>query len=63
MGIAFDVVVIRATIAEVRARGPDCSYVGFSKKVVAAGYTVPVPGQCAVYSGCAGETHIVHFRQ
>lgn len=61
---AFDVTTIQAAIKEAQQLVPGYTYVGFCRKVAAAGcagYIVSFSGRRAVYFGRTAETHVEHF--
>ncbi len=61
---AFDAAAIQAAIREAQTLAPGYTYLGFSRKVAAAGcagYMVSFPGRRAVYFGRDAETHIERF--
>jgi len=62
----FDAATIQAAIKEAQMNVPGYSYMGFRKKVMAAGcvgYIVSFIGKRAVYFGRTAETHVEHFPQ
>lgn len=62
----FDVTAVRAAIHEAQSGAPGYSYLGFSRKVKAAGcagYMVSFPGRRVLYVGRTGETHTELFPQ
>lgn len=61
---AFDVTTIQAAIKEAQQLVPGYTYVGFCRKVVAAGcagYIVSFSGRRALYFGRTAETHVECF--
>ncbi len=61
---AFDAAAIRAAIKEAQDLVPGYSYLGFCRRVRAAGcagYIVSFAGRRALYYGRTGETHVEHF--
>lgn len=60
----FDAEQIREAIREAQSGSASYSYMGFCRKVKAAGcagYIVSFPGRRVVYYGRSGETHVEHF--
>jgi uncharacterized protein YbcV (DUF1398 family) len=60
----FDVAAIRAAIKEAQQLVPGYTYIGFCKKVAAAGcagYIVSFSGRRVLYIGRTAETHVEHF--
>jgi uncharacterized protein YbcV (DUF1398 family) len=56
--------VVNTAVREAQANGPDYTYRGFCKKIMAAGcagYIVSLAGRRAVYFGRTGETHVELF--
>ncbi|MEI9891097.1 MAG: hypothetical protein WDN45_11510 [Caulobacteraceae bacterium] len=61
---AFDAAPIQGAIREAQQLAPGYTYMGFCRKVAAAGcagYVVSFPGRRAVYMGRTGETHVETF--
>jgi uncharacterized protein YbcV (DUF1398 family) len=61
---AFDPEPIRAAIREAQTMAPGYTYLGFCRKVAAAGcagYMVSFSGRRALYFGRTAETHVEHF--
>lgn len=64
VALAFDVAPIKDAIREAQQLVSGYTYLGFCRKVAAAGcagYVVSFPGRRAVYIGRTGETHVEHF--
>ncbi len=62
----FDVGALKACIKDAQTLAPGYSYMGFCRKVMAAGcagYVVSFIGKRAVYFGRTAETHTEHFPQ
>ncbi len=66
VALAFDARTIQAAIKEAQQLVPGYTYMGFCKKVTAAGcagYIVSFPGRRVVYFGRTAETHVEQFPQ
>jgi uncharacterized protein YbcV (DUF1398 family) len=60
----FDAPAVQAAIREAQAHGPDYSYDGFCRQVMAAGcagYITSFSGRRVVYFGRDAELHVEHF--
>ena len=60
----FDATRVQAAIKEAQQLVPGYTYLGFCKKVAAAGraaYIVSFSGRRALYIGRTAETHVEHF--
>lgn len=60
----FDPGEITAAVRDAQAQGPDYTYLGFLRRIMAAGcagYLVSFSGRRVVYYGRTAETHVEHF--